>query len=92
MEARDNRFSVLGIPDAAGRRGKAENKVEALWAARPASRLKKGESRERGALGGPQMRKSLWSGPLLEHRKAFRQEVKRVSRGKPIPLFKYGRL
>jgi hypothetical protein len=27
MEARDNRFSVSDIPDAAGHRGRAENKV-----------------------------------------------------------------
>ena len=33
MEASDNRFSVLSIPDTAGHRGKAENKVEALGAA-----------------------------------------------------------
>ena len=30
MEARDNRFSVSDIPDAAGHRGRAENKVRAL--------------------------------------------------------------
>ena len=33
-EARDNRFSVLGIPDTAGHLGRAENKVGAPGAAR----------------------------------------------------------
>ena len=44
-KARDNRFSV---PDAAGHQGRAENKVGALGMAQPASRLNRGEGRERG--------------------------------------------
>jgi hypothetical protein len=34
MEAKDNRFSVLGIPGTAGNHGRADNKVETLEPAR----------------------------------------------------------
>ena len=44
-EARDNRFSISGIPDAAGHRRRAENKVGALWVDQPASGPKRGEGR-----------------------------------------------
>ena len=46
-EARDNRFSVSGVPDAAGYCGRDENKVKAPGAAQS----KRGEGRERGAAG-----------------------------------------
>jgi hypothetical protein len=63
MEARDNRFSVLGIPDAAGHHRRAENKGGAPGAARPALGLKRGEGRERGVAEwfscGPEPR--VWS-------------------------------
>jgi hypothetical protein len=77
-EARDNRFSVSGIPDTAGHHGRAENKVGALWAAWPASGPKRGEGRGTGGAG--------WSGPWLEHRKAFQQEVRYGSLGESYPI------
>ena len=49
-EARDNRLSVLDIPDAAVCRRRAENKVGAPWGARPASRPK-GGGRGKGVAG-----------------------------------------
>ena len=47
-EFTDNRFSVLGIPDRAGHLGRAENKVEALWAVQAAS-WHRGEERGRAS-------------------------------------------
>ena len=40
IEDRNNRFSVLGIPDTTGYCGRAENKVRALGATRSAPELK----------------------------------------------------
>ena len=59
-EARDNRFSVLGIPDDAGQRRRAENKVGTPGAAQSAPRPKRREGRERGGIGWfPHRRESL---------------------------------
>ena len=57
-EARDNRFSVLDIPDAAGCHGRAENKVEARWVAWSAWGLK-GDRAVGKAFGG------FWAGESL---------------------------
>ena len=51
MEARDNRFSVSGIPDVAGHHRRAENKMGAPGAAPSFLVVKKGEDRERGGTG-----------------------------------------
>jgi len=58
-EARDNRFSVSGIPDTAGHCGRAENKMPppTAWSA---PGLK---GRERGVLGGSHSGESPWSVP-----------------------------
>ena len=50
-EARDNRFSVSGIPDAPGHRRRAENKMGALEEAWSPPGLKGGEGMERGVAG-----------------------------------------
>jgi hypothetical protein len=50
-EARDNRFSVPGIPDSDGHSRRAENKMGTLGEAWPALGLKGGEGRERGDVG-----------------------------------------
>jgi hypothetical protein len=50
MEARDNRFSVSGIPDTTGHRRRAENKMGPLGAARsvnPGAKGRRGQG-ERG--------------------------------------------
>jgi hypothetical protein len=84
MEARNNRFSVLGIPDAAGHCGKAENKVEV-----PRGRLgqpwsrRETRARREGELGGSQAAESSWSGQWLEHRKIW-HEVRRGSLGENL--------
>jgi hypothetical protein len=83
-EARGNRFSVSGIPDTAGHRGRAENKVEAPghlcqpwgWREERAGRA--------GVLGGSHTGKSPWSIPWLEHRKAFQLEVRHHSLGESL--------
>ena len=51
MEARDNRFSVSDIPDAAGHHGRAESKLGDSGVAQPASGSKGGEGKERGGAG-----------------------------------------
>ena len=51
IETRDNRFSVWGIPEAAGCRGRAENKVGALGVAGHSPGQKRAEGRE-GLLAG----------------------------------------
>jgi hypothetical protein len=68
MEARDNRFSVSGIPDTAGYFGRAENKVEAPRSAWSEERRGQGE---RGA-GWFLCRQIRWSGLWLKCRKTFR--------------------
>jgi hypothetical protein len=50
-EARDNRFSVLGIPDTAGHLGRTENKMGTLGAAWLSPGMKGGEGREKGGAG-----------------------------------------
>jgi hypothetical protein len=50
-EARDNRFSVSGIPDTAGHCGRAENKVEVPGVAQSPPGLKRGKGRERRGIG-----------------------------------------
>jgi hypothetical protein len=60
MEARDNRFSVSGLPDDVGHCRRAENKRA---------------GRER-ALGGSHVGESPWSGSWLKCRKAFWWEVR----------------
>jgi hypothetical protein len=62
-EARDNRFSVLDISDAAGHCGRAENKLGDPVASWSSMRLKRGEGRGRGgAWWFPHGRESLvWS-------------------------------
>ena len=47
-ESRDNRFSVLAIPDGAGHLGRAENKVGAPWAVQPVSWPREGERERAG--------------------------------------------
>jgi hypothetical protein len=61
MEARDNRFSVSGIPDTAGHCKKAENKMGAPGGGSVSPPgLKGGEGRERGGAGWfPRGRESL---------------------------------
>ena len=51
-KARDNRFSVSGISDAAGHRGRAENKVGAPRVARSSQSLREERAGGEGALGG----------------------------------------
>ena len=51
MEARDNRFSVLGIPDTAGHRRRAENKMGALGVPWSVPGLKGEEGRGRVGTG-----------------------------------------
>ena len=51
IEARDNRFSVSGIPDTAGHHGRAENKMGAPGAAQSVLEPKGGEGREREGAG-----------------------------------------
>jgi hypothetical protein len=51
MEARDNRFSVSDIPDAAVSLRIDENKVGLLWAAWSSLGPKRGEGRERWGAG-----------------------------------------
>ena len=62
-EARENRFSVLDIPDATVCHRRAENKVGSPGVAQSALELKRGEGRERGGAGWfPSRQKSLvWS-------------------------------
>ena len=50
-EARDNRFSVSGIPDTAGHHGRAENQVEAPGVALSSLGPKGRKGRERGGAG-----------------------------------------
>lgn len=50
-EARDNRFSVLDIPDATVCHRRAENKVGSPGVAQSALELKRGEGRERRGAG-----------------------------------------
>ena len=62
-EARDNRFSVSGIPDTAGHLRRAENKMGALGEARSAPGPRGGKSRDRvGAGWFPHGRESLVCG------------------------------
>ena len=69
-EARDNRFSVSGVPDTTGHLGRPENKMEALGAAQSSLWLKGREGRvERGLWVVPRQVRVL--GPWLECRKAF---------------------
>jgi hypothetical protein len=49
-EARDNRFSVSGIQDTAGHRGRPKNKIGTLGSS-VSPRPKEGEGRDRGATG-----------------------------------------
>ena len=80
-EARDNRFSILGIPDTAGHRGRAENKVGASWAAQSASGRRDVRAVREGhwVVG-----KSLWSGLWLEQRKTFHWKVRCGSLGESL--------
>lgn len=85
-QSRDNRFSVSGIPEVAGHRRRAENKVEVLKVAWSSLGPKVGEGREReGALGGSHVGESPWFGPWLEFRKAFQWEDRRGSLGESLP-------
>jgi hypothetical protein len=80
-EARDNRFSVAGIPDAIGHRRRAENKVRAPGMAWTSPEQREGrEGRER-TLGGSLMSETLWSGLWLEHREALWWEVRHCPLG-----------
>ena len=82
-EARDNRFSVLGIPDTTGHFRRAENKIGAPGAAQSSCGLKGGEDMERGGTGWfPRGRESLVQS-VVGTRKPFSWLV----RGKSIPLF-----
>ena len=62
-EARDNRFSVLGIPDTTGHYGRAENKMGAPRVTWSSPGLKGGEARERGGTGWFPLRQEslVWS-------------------------------
>jgi hypothetical protein len=62
MEASDYRFSVSGIPDTAGHRGRTENKMGAPGAARSSPGLKRGGAGRDGVLGGSHEGESHWSG------------------------------
>ena len=77
-EARDNRFSVSGIPDTAGHHRRAEKKVEAPGAAQ--SSLREERAGSEGALGGSHAGESLWSSPW----KAFQWEVRHSSLGESL--------
>jgi hypothetical protein len=70
MEARDNRFSVSGIPDTARHCRRPENKM----GARGQLGQPQGQREER-VLGGSHSSGSPWSGLWLKHRKAFLWEV-----------------
>ena len=49
-EARDSRFSVLGVLDTAGHCGRAKNKVEAPGVSQSSLGRKRGEGREKGRI------------------------------------------
>ena len=61
MDARDNRFSVSGIPDTAGHLGRAENKMGALGAALSSPGLKGERAGGEDGLGGSHAGESPWS-------------------------------
>lgn len=68
MEAKDNRFLVLGIPDTAGHLGRAENKMGALGAALSSPGLKGERAGGEDGLGGSHAGESLWFSLWLERK------------------------
>jgi hypothetical protein len=83
MKTRDNRFLVLGIPDATGHHRRTDPMDGQLI---PKAERRRGQrEREREwVLGGCLMEKSPWSGPWLEHLDAFQQEARQGSLGERL--------
>jgi hypothetical protein len=83
-EARDNRFSVSGIPGTTGHRRRAEKKVGALEVAQSCPGRREERAVREGVLGGSHTGENPWSVLLLEC-------MMLLFRVKPISSFKQGR-